>query len=311
MKRSVSFVLCALAVAALAACKPSVGGSCTENAHVCNTPTSRMACSGGHYVEETCKGPNGCKEVNGNVTCDSSHGDVGDPCASANQYVCSTDNKLRLRCDDNKLVFISRCAGIGCTNDDRGDGHCGNPFAKEGDPCKAKSENDIAAGACSEDGKRELACKNGKMVLAHACRGEEACSALTSGPVCDRSTALPGDPCDPNDPELAVACDPTGESIMVCKNHKFVQGPRCGGENKCGVAKYGIDGRRHFKAGCDQSLSNVGDDCIKDGGLACSVDLKSRLTCQNGKFVLDKPCKGKDGCQVHAPDGSPFACAEK
>ena len=244
MKRFASILFgVALVALSASACKPKAGSTCTENAPSCDTPTSRLACVNGVFALEACKGPKGCSVVKDNVVCDSMHGDVGDPCVSANTLICSTDAHAKLMCENGKLVQTGRCDGDGCTVDDtRGLGHCANPYAIEGDVCKE-------GGACSQDGKNELKCKDGKMVMARACRGDEACSALQSGPNCDRSTSLIGDGCDPNDPELAVACEPTNATILICKTGKFEQGPRCGGEQKCSVAHYGIDGRRHFKAG--------------------------------------------------------------
>jgi hypothetical protein len=289
-------------VALFATCKPKVGESCTEDATSCASPTSHFVCAGGKYALETCKGPKGCTEVSGKVACDSSRGEIGDPCVNINALVCGVDGKSELKCEGGKLVYNSRCGGVeGCTSNDKGEAFCSHPYGNEGDPCKDK-------GACSEDLKWELGCKDGKLFKAHQCRGEEACTSRSAGPVCDRSIGEIGDDCDEKDPETSTACAASKETILICKNGKYVQGPRCGGEYKCGVARFGIDGRRHFKAECDQSLAEVGEDCLKDLAPACSTDLKSKLMCQNGKFVLDKPCK--KGCEVHSVP-APFECKDK
>lgn len=302
MMRLGSTLFVAMVLAAVA-CKPSQGGSCDGNAKSCESPTSRYACTSGHYALETCKGEKGCKEENGTTTCDATRGDVGDPCVAENSTMCSTDGSARLHCEGGKLVFVNRCAGargeVGCTIDDRGEAHCPNPFGKVGDSC-------TKVGFCTEDGTSELACKDGKLAPLHICRGDEKCVGLSGGPNCDRSTGMIGEECDPNNKELAVACEPTKETILTCKDGKLAQGPRCKGEGKCSVAHYGIDGRRHFQAMCDQSTAAVGDDCLKEGGLACSEDQKSRLICQMGKFTTDKVCK--KSCEIHAADGTPFDC---
>jgi hypothetical protein len=270
----------------------------------------------GKYVLETCKGADGCKETPTGTTCDSSKGDVGDPCSSANQVVCGMDNKSKLRCEvENgvgKLSFVSRCSKDGCSVDDKGSAHCNDPFAKVGDPCKINpAQNDRANGACNEDFKSELRCKDGKMALTHACRGEQGCVPLTTGPWCDRSTAILGDGCDPNTPEFSVACESSHEQMLTCNVGKLSKTVRCGGEGKCYVRTYGQDGFSHYQAECDQSLAEVGEDCIKEGGFACDGEKKSRLVCQGGKFALDRKCKSKRGCEIHAADGSPFACEDK
>jgi hypothetical protein len=305
---SVTLVVAA-AFVAFASCKPSAGGSCKENATSCDSPTSRYACISNHYVLETCKGANGCKEDKGTTTCDSSKGDVGDPCASANTAVCGTDGKSKLKCEDGKLVFVSRCSKDGCSVDDSGNAHCNDPFAKVGDPCKIDStKTERANGACNEDFKSELRCKDGKFAVTHHCRGSEGCVPLSTGPWCDRSVASAGDECDPDKQEFAVACLESKDKMYTCVNHKLTREVRCGGEGKCYVRQYGQDGFSHYQAECDQSLAALGEECVKEGQPACSDDLKSKLMCQNGKFALDTACK--KGCLVHAPDGTPFQCAE-
>jgi len=310
------FAACAVVVAA---CKPSAGGTCTENSKSCDTPTSRFACVTGHYVLEACKGPDGCKETATGTTCDSTHGDVGDPCASANLAECSVDGKSKLRCDNDHLVFVARCSKDGCTVDDKGGAHCNDPYGKVGDACKINpNQNERANGACNEDFKSELRCKDGKMAITNQCRGEQGCTPLSTGPWCDRSVAEPGDGCDPLKQEFAVGCLATHEKMLTCKDGKLAQEVRCGGEGKCYVRQYGQDGFSHYQAECDQSSAQVGEACVKDGGMACSEDKESRLMCQNGKFVLEKACKMKiphkkdepdrSGCLIHAPDGTSFAC---
>lgn len=324
MKRKLVALLSATALV-IVACKPSAGGTCTENSKSCDSPTARFACVTGKYVLETCKGVDGCKETPTGTTCDSSKGDVGDPCSSANQVVCGMDNKSKLRCEVEggvgKLAFVSRCSKDGCSVDDKGGAHCNDPFAKIGDPCKINpAQNERANGACNEDFKSELRCKDGKMALTHSCRGDEGCTPLTTGPWCDRSIALAGDGCDANMPEFSVGCEPAHDKMLTCKGGKLTNEVRCGGEGKCYVRQYGQDGFSHYQAECDQSSALPGDECVKEGGKACSEDKESRLLCQGGKFVVEKACKmnikhKKDepdlsGCIIHAPDGSSFSCQD-
>jgi hypothetical protein len=310
MKRIVTTLLSAAALVALfAECKPSPGDACTENAKSCTSPTSRLACIDNKYVAQTCKGPSGCKEEKGTTSCDATRGDIGDPCASENAAVCSTDGKEKLRCEHGKLAFVARCAKGPCQVSDSGEGACTWPYANVGDPCTPRpGAPPRASGSCTEDFKSELTCKDGKLVLARACRGEAGCAPLTSGPWCDRSIAIPGDDCDPKMEEFSVACDKSMQNMLTCVGGKLTHTVRCGGENKCYVRTYGKDGFSHYQAACDQSLAKIGDDCVKDGSPACSDDLKDKLMCQNGKFVVDTACK--KGCLVHAPDGTAFICKE-
>ncbi len=322
MRRAIALSTVSVIIVLIAACKPSAGSACTENAKTCDTPTSRMACVNNKYVPETCKGEGGCKETPSGTTCDSAKGDVGDTCASANNFACSTDGKSKLRCEDGHFAFVQRCSKDGCTVGDTATAHCNDPYGKVGDDCKYnKNASERANGACNEDFKSELRCKDGKMSLTNKCRGEAGCVPLTTGPWCDRSMAEPGDNCDANTPEFSVGCLASKEKILTCVGGKLTREVRCGGEGKCYVRQYGQDGFSHYQAVCDQSLAEVGEDCIKDGGLACQTDLTARLVCSNGKFAVDKPCNMKvahkkdepdrSGCMVHAPDGSPFGCEDE
>jgi hypothetical protein len=300
--RSAASVVATIAVVVVMSCKPKPGESCKEDSTSCSSPTSHLVCSGGVYVAETCKGPKGCAEVEGKVACDSSRADLGDPCVNINALICSTDQKTQLKCEGGKLAYFTRCGGVElCTSNEKGEAFCSHPYGEVGDPCKEY-------GACTDDQKAELVCVGGKLANGNPCRGEEKCTPRSAGPVCDRSVANIGDACDEKNPELAVACTDAKDTILVCKNGKLVQGPKCGGEGHCGVARYGKDGRRHFQAECDQSLAEIGDDCLKDLAPACSTDLKSKLMCQAGKFVLDKPCK--KGCEVNSVPVK-FECKDK
>jgi len=310
MKRIVSILVAAATlVVLLPDCKPSAGGSCTANATSCDSPTSRMACIDGKYTPQTCKGAGGCKEEKGTTTCDSSKGDLGDPCAAEGAAVCSTDGKEKLRCLKGKLELAARCAKGPCQIADSGEGNCTWPYANVGDPCTPKPGAPArASGACTEDFKSELACVSGKMAMAHVCGGEAGCAPLSSGPWCDRSIGKVGDDCDPKVEEFSVACDASKEKMLTCSGGKLTKSVRCGGEGKCYVRTYGKDGFSHYQAACDQSVATVGEDCVKEGDHACSDDMKDKLVCSGGKFSVDTPCK--QGCLIHAPDGTAFVCKE-
>ena len=297
--------ICATAVVFLlfASCKPSVGGSCSEDATDCASATSHFVCLAGHWALETCKGPKGCAITDGKLACDATKGDEGDPCTVTNRAVCTSDGKAKVACIEQKLKFVTKCGGVeGCTSDERGEAFCSHPYADPGDPCKE------GEGACSNDQTYDLVCKGGKMERRFDCHGEEKCTPRSAGPVCDRSVAKIGEPCDEKDPELSIACAPDSTTVLVCKGGKLEQGPMCRGEYKCGVARYGIDGRRHFKSECDQSIADVGEDCVKELKPACASDLKAKLFCQNGKFVEERKCKLR--CEVHSVP-EPFACKDK
>jgi hypothetical protein len=302
--RSIAVLSCSVLFVALGACKPKPGDTCTQNYDECSSPTSRLACNLGNYVMETCKGPKGCASDGKVVTCDATRADVGDPCVATNTQVCSADGKSKLRCESGKYLLVAHCGGSdGCTSNDKGEPYCSRAFLNDGETCQKDG-----AGACAQDEKTELVCKGGKMVLKNVCRGAEGCAAHSMGPICDRSTANIGEACEGKDPETSFSCAADKATVLVCKNGKFEQGPRCGGANKCGVATYGIDGRRHFRAECDQSAAIEGEACVAEMKPACSEDGTARLMCQNGKFVLEKKCK--KGCEIGSTP-EPFQCKDK
>ena len=56
---------------------------------------------------------------------------------------------------------------------------------------------------------------------------------------------------------------------------------------------------------CDNSLALAGDGCDTPGDVACAVDHKSALECQNGKFAVVETCKGARACEVQ---GNKISC---
>jgi hypothetical protein len=102
----------------------------------------------------------------------------------------------------------------------------------------------------------------------------------------------PGDKCEANwsascvDPTAALVCSSRVVTIMPCR------GPKA-----CAVSGSTIE--------CDNSLATVSDACDQPNDVACSVDHKAALECQDGKFTLAEACKGVRGCVV---DGDNISC---
>lgn len=111
------------------------------------------------------------------------------------------------------------------------------------------------------------------------------------GPGCK---AKPGDKCTGSAPGLPACADPS--TALVCASGVVTALP-CRGPKACAATRAQVE--------CDNSLANVGDNCDQLGDVACAVDKKSALECQNGKFVLAEPCKGARGCIV---EGNEISC---
>jgi hypothetical protein len=102
----------------------------------------------------------------------------------------------------------------------------------------------------------------------------------------------PGDKCSGTG---SPSCsDPS--SALVCANGVVTALP-CRGPKACSVSGTTVE--------CDNSLANANDACDQPKDVACAVNLKSALECQNGKFVLAETCKGARGCLV---EGDKISC---
>lgn len=127
-----------------------------------------------------CRGPKGCKSVDGKGVCDASvkaFGDWCDPDVDRNE-VCSVDGKAMLYCRD-AAVSGKRCPGEkGCTK------ISGGVFCDDGkhlanDPCKTNGDT-----ACEAGGTSLLECRGGKYARKTKCDG--GCAVM------DTSTAKCG-----------------------------------------------------------------------------------------------------------------------
>jgi hypothetical protein len=151
----------------------SNGDPCPRNPpldYACAPDRARaLVCKEGRYeLWRACRGPEGCQVEGGrNVRCDTTLGEVGDPCAQQGTYACSTDQKAMLLCDGSALAAASSCRGPNGCRIQR-DSHkveCDDALAQEGDPCDQPKRI-----ACSEDRKSELSCQNSRYVKKRDCR---------------------------------------------------------------------------------------------------------------------------------------------
>jgi hypothetical protein len=101
---------------------------------------------------------------------------------------------------------------------------------------------------------------------------------------CDRKAA-DGKPCrktwdDPRcaDPTMRLSCD--GATWTA---------ERCLGPKGCYESATSV--------GCDSSLADEGSRCGQHGDASCTLDRKSMLRCQTGRWVVSNRCLGPGGCQ--------------
>ena len=91
------------------------------------------------------------------------------------------------------------------------------------------------------------------------------------------------------------SCSDPG-TALVCANG-VVTAQACRGPKACTSTAQQVQ--------CDNSLSLAGDTCDQPGDVACAVDHKSALECQNGKFAVAETCKGARACGV---EGDKISC---
>ena len=151
-----TLVFLGVAAATSAACKAKAGGECkTEAKLACEDATTALACHGGKWERETCRGPSGCAQKGSDAECDHATAENGDACSVEGDHSCTADKKAMVRCAGYRWGIVATCLGpAGCV---RGhDASCDNSSAAVDDPCT--KEGDIA---CTLDAKATLTCTGG------------------------------------------------------------------------------------------------------------------------------------------------------
>ncbi|MFO0679506.1 MAG: hypothetical protein U0169_23470 [Polyangiaceae bacterium] len=157
------------------------GDPCTkEKDAACSVDKQSMLfCDGTRFkLESRCRGPKGCAVEDRNIRCDSTVGNLGDTCGTAEGHTCSGDKKQLLVCKAGKFKLASFCRGArGCAFEGADRVRCDATVANVDDPC----EGDGSA-ACSEDKKSILKCKGEKFVTQRGC--PKGCSVAGTSIVC-------------------------------------------------------------------------------------------------------------------------------
>lgn len=97
------------------------------------------------------------------ATCGAMTASVGYACATEGATFCGDDQRSILRCTTGRLARYLGCHGkLGCAG--QHDPSCDNTLAALGDPCALSGFI-----ACSDDGRAELICRNGRFAHSRAC----------------------------------------------------------------------------------------------------------------------------------------------
>ncbi len=173
-------------------CKPSGPGVTCDNSIAavndgCDTPgdaacsadkKNALICTNAVFgVGETCKGPGGCKVSGDTITCDNDISDPGDPCRTNGDYACTSDKRMVLRCDANKMTSLNTCRGpkacgiVPVPAQNKVEFVCDDSVAMEGDACDTNGEE-----ACSMEKKSLYVCVSNKFANPRPCSGPAGCT---------------------------------------------------------------------------------------------------------------------------------------
>lgn len=224
----------------------------------------------------------------------------GDKCTSEGKAQC-TSATAALLCRGGTLVDLPCRGKSGCTRVEPA--ICDDDVAIAGDDCvepAAASDQNLA---CTADGTTLLVCKGGKFAVAAKCRGKDACKATSdvskkgrtttvhTDVACDDTVMEAGDPCLTSGRH---ACSVDRKALLECKDGAMVASLTCRGPEACSVAAGDEPGK--VKWDCDDSVTEAGDPCGREGRHTCSVDGGTWLVCKDGKMKPDNSCRGPKGC---------------
>jgi hypothetical protein len=199
---------------------------------------------------------------------------VGGKCKPG-EAICATKTTA-LSCQGGKLTEVA-CRGPAACTTFQEHANCDDSVASEGETCMGEGDEEYA---CSVDKRRALICKNAKFERYLECRGKAGCALLGHQISCDTSVAAKSDPCKV---QGASACSEDQKEMLICRDGRFAHYRYCRGQAGC----YSKDDA----PACDETLSLEGDECGLPGFVVCSVDAKSELLCQGGRFVKSRSCR--------------------
>lgn len=165
-------------------------------------------------------------------------------------------------------------------------GACTKP--KEGDACKPEGKQ-VCTGKDSS-----LVCVDAKWVVL-PCRGAAGCSGTGDAVECANNGYLSGEPCSISEDDHECSVD--HKSQLKCDGKKWKTVDKCLGPKACTTSASEVH--------CDDTLTELGNDCSNEGSYSCSVDAKELHQCKSGRVVLDSSCRGAEGCK---PKGDKMRC---
>ncbi|HEY8038849.1 MAG TPA: hypothetical protein VIF15_03615 [Polyangiaceae bacterium] len=217
---------------------------------------------------------------------------AGGSCRVPDQLVCSAGDRA-LVCEAAGTWQEVPCKGArGCAHRDTAD-ECDDTLAADGDACPHNPPLDYA---CTADRVRALVCKDGRFALWRQCRGPDGCQVVDGRNVhCDTTLGDPGDPCAQ---QGTYACAVDGKAMLLCDGSTLAPASSCRGPQGCHIQ------RETRKVDCDDAVAQEGDPCDQPKRIACAVDHKAELVCQEGKYAKKRDCRRSD-CKL---EGNELFC---
>ncbi|MBN2197328.1 MAG: hypothetical protein JW751_31285 [Polyangiaceae bacterium] len=168
------------------------------------------------------------------LACKASKPTAGGDCEPEGDNACENPT-THLACRGGKWQAFSCKGPKGCTVSNNVV-ECDATIATVDTACDDKGN-----GACSEDKKSYLECKDGKWKLSSGCLGPLACTVIDEGASytvkCDESLAKAGTPCD-----MAgnIACSEDKKTQLKCTNNNWVKEVDCPNKG-CSATRSGSD----------------------------------------------------------------------
>lgn len=199
-----------------ARCAQETAGACTADG------TQLLVCTAGRYAASArCRGPEGCRAVDGQVLCDRTRAEVGDACGdlAGGDSTCSMDGDAWLRCREGRFALHRACRGPGACRVEGREVRCDQSLAAAGDACSSDGR-----GACTPDGAAMVMCTGNRFGNARPCRGARGCYTEGAQVFCDHSLGRAGEPCSP---EGTFACEASGQGSLECRGGAFRAAEPC------------------------------------------------------------------------------------
>ncbi len=99
---------------------PQAGEACNQQGFLCADSTAAIECKNAVWTAVPCRGPAGCQNQNGQITCDLTGSQPGDLCASTaeGKGICAAAGNALLECRSGAWAQSKTCTSCATSNDE-------------------------------------------------------------------------------------------------------------------------------------------------------------------------------------------------